>query len=351
MQNNRHKRLITAAAVLATLLSGGIASSAEIQLRRECRATSPVVRLADIADIYATDADEKNRLANVELFVAPGGSTSKRVTSREIQDTLALRGIAIGKHRFSGSAVVKVHSQMSSRFGGGRLSSSVVKKSNRKVSAAIVAYLQQNVAASDPWQVEVELPASQTQQILSSADSLKIRGGAEPWTGRQEFVATIGALEIPIRARVTLPPMVVVAVRAIGRGDLIRASDVELKPLQPKNSALAVLHSLKDAVGKEAIRSIAEGQVVPSRNVRAPILVSRGDIVNVVAYSDGIRVKTMARSRQKGSLGELVEIESIVDRKQRHYMARVSGVGQVEVYAHLSSVKPANFPQATEKRR
>ncbi len=345
MQNENHKPSIFAIATFAVLLTSVVASSAEIQLRRECHASSHVVRLGDVADIYTTDAQEKNRLASVELFVAPAERTSRRVTARDIQDALALRGVAMGKHRFSGAATVKVHARMSGRSARGvRLSSSVVATSRRKVSDAIVAYLQQTVEASDPWQVDVELPADQTQLIATSSGRLQVSGGTRPWVGRQRFIVRIGAVDLPITVQVTLPPMTVVAVRAIGRGEVIRASDVALKSLKPRHSALAVLHDLKDVIGKEAIRPIAAGQVVPDRNIRSPLLVRRGDIVTVYVYSGGVRVRTTARARQQGSLGETVEVESLVKREKRRYLARVASTQTVEVFAKSMSVRPVESP-------
>ncbi len=59
-------------------------------------------------------------------------------------------------------------------------------------------------------------------------------------------------------------------------------------------------------------------------------------VETVYAYSDGVRVRTTARARQQGSLGELVEVESL--GSFRRYKARVTSSLTVKVVANSDSV-------------
>ena len=82
--------------------------------------------------------------------------------------------------------------------------------------------------------------------------------------------------------------------------------------------------------------SVTEGSFWADRpleasHVRAPLLVRKREVVTVVARHGGVRVRTMARARDDGSLGDIVAVESLADRQS--YFARVSGVRQVEIYA------------------
>jgi flagella basal body P-ring formation protein FlgA len=61
-------------------------------------------------------------------------------------------------------------------------------------------------------------------------------------------------------------------------------------------------------------------------------LVQQNDVVTVYARAAGVQVRTQARARDAGSLGDLIAVESISDRKT--YFARVSGIQEVEVDAH-----------------
>jgi len=56
-------------------------------------------------------------------------------------------------------------------------------------------------------------------------------------------------------------------------------------------------------------------------------------VVTVYAQSAGIRVRTTARARDDGGLGDLVTMETMQDRKP--YQARVCGMRETEVLAQV----------------
>ena len=75
----------------------------------------------------------------------------------------------------------------------------------------------------------------------------------------------------------------------------------------------------------------------PSDCLRPPLAVHRGEVVTVYAQSGAIRIRTNARARDEGSVGELVAVESLLNRST--YYARVSGIREVEVYARPTQVE------------
>ena len=87
------------------------------------------------------------------------------------------------------------------------------------------------------------------------------------------------------------------------------------------------------------------GSVIDRETVRAPLLVRRGDVVTVYARSGSVRVRTTARARDDASAGEVVSVESLADRST--YLARVSGIREVEVFAHSPRAESSQLPAAT----
>ena len=81
---------------------------------------------------------------------------------------------------------------------------------------------------------------------------------------------------------------------------------------------------------------------VSSDCLRPPLAVHRGEVVTVYAQSGAVRIRTNARAHDEGSVGELVAVESLLNRST--YYARVSGVREVEVYARPPRVE--NQPAA-----
>ncbi len=90
-------------------------------------------------------------------------------------------------------------------------------------------------------------------------------------------------------------------------------------------------------MGHELVRAVGTGLPVTSDALRPPLAVHRGEVVTVLARAGGIRIRTNARAREEGSVGELVAVESLSNRST--YYARVTGSREVEVYARPPQVE------------
>jgi flagella basal body P-ring formation protein FlgA len=328
------KHLATLAILSVALgLPAGPGLAAELQLREECRVRGAVVTLGDVAEIFSQDAAERARLAAIELFPAPAGG-QRFLRLREVQDLLLMRGVNLADQRFSGAAQTAVFSGSPAALETRPLPAAAVKAAQRQAADAIAGHLREHASGSETWHTEVTLDPRQARLVATAGGAITVRGGAAPWTGVQHFQLTVttadGTVEIPVDARVTLPQADVVATRAIARGTTIGPTDVALQPAEG-GEAPDALRSLDEIVGKEASQTIAAGKVLERGMVRAPLAVRRGEIVTVYARASGIRVKTIARARDEGSVGDLIAVESLQDRKP--YYARVCDVQEVEVYA------------------
>ncbi len=347
------------AACLLTLavlsqFSAHLAAAAELRLRAQCNAAGPVVTLGDVAEIDSTDARQTATLAATELFPAPTGAEQRVVQIREIQDLLLLRGVNLTEHRFSGSSEITVHAIVAhSQLPSGKpVPASEAQRIKRRVCEALVKYLSEHAGTmyswSSPqtWSVEFELTDAQARLLVDPVRPINVAGGCTPWTGPQRFDLTIEGQQEPAHvtmdANVRIIAPVVVAVHALARGAVIREGDVELKQLAGTTYPWSVekisgaLHAVEEAVGHELVRPISAGAAVPSDCLRPPLSVHRGEVVTVYAQSGAIRIRTNARAHDEGSVGDLVAVESLLNRST--YYARVSGIREVEVYARPTKV-------------
>jgi flagella basal body P-ring formation protein FlgA len=128
---------------------------------------------------------------------------------------------------------------------------------------------------------------------------------------------------------------VVVTVRPVERGMLVRAGDVEVRSHQGRMPFRA-LRSLDRAVGMVARQTLSPGALVLENHLQAPRLVERGETVTVFARTGGIQVRTHVVAKQDGSLGDLIQVET-VDRRER-FMARVTGLRELDVFATGATV-------------
>jgi flagella basal body P-ring formation protein FlgA len=223
-------------------------------------------------------------------------------------------------------------------------------RAERRVSEALVRYLQSQVSGAEPWTVDVALDPAQTRLVASGRAEISVRGGAPPWVGAQRFEVTARSSEGPVRfhvdAKIALPASVVVAAEPLARGAVIRAADVRLAPNQVTDGAF---HAIDRVIGQQTTRAIPAGTILDRDSIRPPLLVRRGETVAVYARSAGIQVRTAAKAREEGSLGDLIEVESLTDRAT--YFVRVCGIQEVEVYARATRADRAAAIDSDRTRR
>ena len=343
-------------ATLAIVALARFASAAELRLREECRCAQSLVRLVDVAEIHAADAAEAQKLGQLELFPAPAKGQPRYLRARELQDLLALRGLNLTQHRLSGASRVAVRSAEEPKAAAkpslAPLTTSMMMRAEELVKKAVLAYLQQEVSSSEPWRVEIKLDNDQARSVFAAAQQkLVVSGGSPPYKGRQKMTLLIpgdeGEQSLEIEPVVGAAPLVAVATRSLAPGDNVQATDVKLAQVSTRQ-AEEPFYRLEDLIGQQAIGTIVEGQVIDRTDVRSPLLVRRGDAVTVYARSAGVQVRTTARAQEEGSRGDLITVESMLNRQR--FFARVTGIHEVEVFAHAVEApsSPAAAPAARQ---
>jgi flagella basal body P-ring formation protein FlgA len=338
-------------AVLALTLDG--ASGAEIRLREEVRTTKSLLLLGDVAEVFAADSQEAGKLAALELTPAPAVGNRTRLPLRDVQDLLAFRGIDLTKHRFSGASQVTVFraSDAPSKSATRRPNKGLMRLAERTAIDAIVRHLREDVA-DEAWQVTVQLNDEQAQTLAAASEPPAASGGESPWVGSQQFTldmqASNGRQQLSVSAQVTLPPAIVVALHAMPRGATVRASDIQLQRLAPGTTAAGGFQTAEEVVGKEAVKAIAPGQMLDANYVRPPVLVHNGEVVTIYGRNAGIVIRMPARAHENGAQGELVSVESLLDRKT--ILARVCGLQEVEVFGGASTTSPITLTADRDDR-
>lgn len=324
----------------------GALDAAEIRLRPAAQCDSRLIVLGDVAEVFATEHEEMQRLSAVELFPGPAVGEKRFVDIREIRDLLAIKGINLANITFSGASqvVIRGQAEIVASVAQPTINDAARRVATQRVTEALVGYLSDHAGETKRWNVKIELNDQQTE-ALAGTSSLEISGGAQPWVGRQTFRVVdrqaTGEYATTIEAEVTLPAMIVVATRTLPRGAVVHAADLQVQATRPHEAQLESFGRVEDVVGQELRRSIGAGQVLTQGDLRPPILVRRGDPVTVYARSPGIQVRTTARAAEDGALGDLITVESLSDRKR--FFASVSGIQEVEIYARAAaagSVRP-----------
>lgn len=328
------RRFLTAAMFVA--LQAPIAPAVEIRLRERVQLEAGIVRLSDIADVVGAQSSTGN-VAEIELFPVPAVGGKRYLRVRELQDMLAERKIDLLENRLTGASVVEIVNVPSPVVVSVTTVKPVVRpnltRTKNEVRTALVSYLRQQAKKGEVFDVVVAVNDNAAVALQQADYRFEVRGGEQPWTGRQQFElwAEGTAAPIAIEAEVSTSPMVVVALRSLNRGAIIQAGDVELQPLPANRIVDQASVQVEEVIGRETTQALAAGQILTAKTFRSQRLVQRGNPVTVVARSSGLRVRTTARAREDGSLGEVITVESLLNRQS--FFARVVGIDEVEVYA------------------
>lgn len=152
-----------------------------------------------------------------------------------------------------------------------------------------------------------------------------------------EAVAASGNVTSEIAVRLVPYPEAVASRMTLPRGHRITAVDLTAIPMAPEHWREDFVTDPEGLIGKEVLTALRPGQPIRAGDARRPLLVKRGDLVEVRVVGGGITVSTNGRSLGEGSEHELVQVETL-DPK-RKVVARVLAPGSVEIISRVPGVR------------
>lgn len=130
------------------------------------------------------------------------------------------------------------------------------------------------------------------------ATSVGIRcDGPQPWT-------------LYVTARVVVFADVLVASRALNRGETISPADLRFARKDLSRLPYGYLDDVHAAVGKTVKRSVLPNQVVQPNQLAAPLLVKRGQQVTLLGQTGGIEIRMAGKALGDGAAGERIRVRN-----------------------------------------
>jgi flagella basal body P-ring formation protein FlgA len=118
---------------------------------------------------------------------------------------------------------------------------------------------------------------------------------------------------------------VLVLKRGIAAGETISLADIGVERRDAARIAGAALADPADAVGKTARRVLSAGTLLAASDLRSPRLVRRGDMVALVARSQGLEVRMSGRALADAGENDRVAVENASSRKVVQGIVESSG--------------------------
>lgn len=122
---------------------------------------------------------------------------------------------------------------------------------------------------------------------------------------------------------------VVVTKKPIGRYKPITEDDIEVQKMDLANLPADVIIDPDAVLGKRAKRVINAQTVLRPNLIELPPLVKRGDVVVIIAETEGLKVTALGEVKKKGRIGERIPVINYDSRKILY--ARVVDANTVKV--------------------
>lgn len=147
-----------------------------------------------------------------------------------------------------------------------------------------------------------------------------------------------------IRLKLDPLPMVVFAKSTLNRGDIVGQDDVMLKPIPKNQFDDRMATDLSSIIGQQSTRALSSGRPLRMEDVSRPIVIKRGDLVEVHVMAAGFKITTQGKAMESGGVGDAVTVE--IDQPRRRVMGRAARYGVVEILSRPPVV--SQEPSANE---
>jgi flagella basal body P-ring formation protein FlgA len=139
--------------------------------------------------------------------------------------------------------------------------------------------------------------------------------GAQPWS-------------IYVPAQVALFRRTPVASRNLDRGEIISSADISPEVVNISQLRHGQLNDYDSILGKEIKRPITQGEAFRSAALDAPMVIKRGDIVNIEIQAGAISVSSQGTAMSHGRVGDRIRVRN--SQSDRIVNAQVIASGKVQ---------------------
>ncbi len=330
---------------------------AMLQLRGDVVLDSVIVRLADVAAPVGQAPAGWERAAAAAVGLLPTDGRRLRIERQRLSEMLYRSGLLGERVRWSGPETVTLrYAEPVGKTFAGRVrpvaAVGPVVAAGLAADAAPLAPAERNrirrmieVAFEQTYErldERYEFTVDHRQANFAALDGLRairsLQLADEPTSGKpggQTLAMIIRGeteferVEATLRIELVELPLAVVAGRTLTRGDIIADGDVRLEPVARERFHDSLIRDLESVVGMEVKRSISEGRLMDLDDVTAPLVIRRGDLVELRVVGGGVTVTTAARALDSAAAGEPVSVETQSPRRKLFGHAVAHGVVEI----------------------
>lgn len=348
--------------LLAATLGAGAAplSAGEIRIWPTAVVSDSSVRMADIAALRGFDADTDARLLQLSVFTAPRAGSELYLTVEDIRAALTEADFNLASIRIFGASRCKVSKPAPPPEIKVQIKKPVqppISKPNRPaptkpvkpedtetpaIEGTLESALRDFVEARclrDGGRIEIRFSPAGAEALRTPgpASRFRIHPRNEQRLGLVSFDVDVldrgtTVRSLPIVAEVALLKEVVVARRAINRGESVEARALRIEERRFTDQAALGLTDLSAAVGMESRGLIRPGEMLSASDLQTRPVVTRGQPVTIWMKQGSLVIRASGKAQESGGLGQQIRVlRDGTRRKQDILEAVVTGPGTVSV--------------------
>ncbi len=358
-------------AIVITLTVGlmpVVSSAGTVRLWPSAVVVDDSVRLSDLAELRAFDAETERKLGQLVVTDAPAPGGSRIVHLEMVRSVLARNGANMATVTLRGAtqcalsrpADLALHSVQADATlsiddfrSGSNVSTSesptgaadsvdgLANSGRSTLRQAVINHFHAELTRfGGRADVVFDRTSDQVLALSGPTYQFRVRRHGGPQLGLIQLEVDVLAdgrvvQAVPLVAQVSMVRRVVIARRAVNQDATVKASDVELVPVSFTRLEKLGMDDPVQAVGQRAKRFIAAGSVLDSTVLESVPLVMRGQLVTLTSVSGAVKVVTTAKATQDGLLGETIKVRA-ADNRRIELDTVVVGPGAVQIGSGLA---------------
>ncbi|MEJ2474584.1 MAG: flagellar basal body P-ring formation chaperone FlgA [Desulfobacterales bacterium] len=290
------------------------AAEIAIFLRPEAEVRGPDIRLGEVAEIACAETGLQRRLEGLVIGKAPLPGRSRNISADYVR--LRLRQLDIEAERMVLGGAERIEVTLPA-----------VTVSEEQIRQIVTGFLKTSGIWGDAEVSVAKLTISADRTLPEGRATYRVlppRHMRSLATVPLSIVFDVdGRFQKTIRAtaRIAALAPVVAAARPIGRLKPITSDDLKMEKMDLAELPAGVMTEVDDIIGKRARRNIDAGDILRPDLIEMPPLVKRGDMVVIVAESEGFKVTATGEAKSDGLRGEQVKVVNLDSNKR--FSARV----------------------------
>jgi flagellar basal body P-ring formation protein FlgA len=137
------------------------------------------------------------------------------------------------------------------------------------------------------------------------------------------------SLFVPVRVKVMRN--IVILRNHLPRGVTLTLADVDMRRIDISSETADYFQSTSDVVGHILTRSVRAGRQLNRHDIAAADVIKRGELVTLLAETQGFAVRMQGKALTDGSRGELIRVKNVNSSRIIEGIVKAPGIIQVKM--------------------